>query len=371
MSRFSNARYDVIMALRSGVTQPPVESSVESTTQDRRLRMGRALTWIVWLYLIFVVATWITLYRGGDQWWLATVLLFGPRWIYALPLVVLLPGVLVARRRLLWPLALAIVLLVGPVMGFCVPWKTLAGTEEPALRVLSWNVQGGFESNEALAALIRSTRPDILAIQECHMDIQPDWPAGWHSHRQGRLLIGTPYPMRSAAYFERRYPPTRWPQPNALCCVIDTPNHGGIGFVNVHLGTPREGLAAVLNRRTLIDPSKSGVLADAIDFRRLESEALDGWISEHSETVVIAGDFNMPADGAIYRRTWSKYANAFSVAGFGFGHTKQTEVLGWSYGSRIDHILAGSGWRPTRCWVGPDLGSDHLPVIADLARDGS
>jgi endonuclease/exonuclease/phosphatase (EEP) superfamily protein YafD len=35
-------------------------------------------------------------------------------------------------------------------------------------------------------------------------------------------------------------------------------------------------------------------------------------------------------------------------------------------GVRIDHILAGHGWRCRRCWVGPNIGSAHRPVIADL-----
>ena len=33
---------------------------------------------------------------------------------------------------------------------------------------------------------------------------------------------------------------------------------------------------------------------------------------------------------------------------------------------RIDHILAGPGWRCGRCWVGPDVGSPHRPLLADL-----
>jgi endonuclease/exonuclease/phosphatase (EEP) superfamily protein YafD len=37
---------------------------------------------------------------------------------------------------------------------------------------------------------------------------------------------------------------------------------------------------------------------------------------------------------------------------------------------RIDHILAGPGWQAERCWVGPDVGSPHRPVIADLIWTG-
>ena len=37
------------------------------------------------------------------------------------------------------------------------------------------------------------------------------------------------------------------------------------------------------------------------------------------------------------------------------------------FGVRIDHVLTGDGWRCRRCWVGPDVGSDHLPLLADLS----
>ena len=63
---------------------------------------------------------------------------------------------------------------------------------------------------------------------------------------------------------------------------------------------------------------------------------------------------------------WDDYTNAFSKAGFGFGETRWTTMRGITFGVRIDHILTNEHWRPQRCWVGPDVGSDHLPVIADL-----
>jgi endonuclease/exonuclease/phosphatase (EEP) superfamily protein YafD len=33
---------------------------------------------------------------------------------------------------------------------------------------------------------------------------------------------------------------------------------------------------------------------------------------------------------------------------------------------RIDHVLAGPGWEVLRAFVGPGLGGDHRPVVADL-----
>ena len=74
------------------------------------------------------------------------------------------------------------------------------------------------------------------------------------------------------------------------------------------------------------------------------------------------GDFNLPVESAIYRRSWGSFHNALSETGLGLVPTKHTR---W-HGVRIDHVLAGPGWQAIRAWVGPGLGGDHRPVIADL-----
>ena len=85
--------------------------------------------------------------------------------------------------------------------------------------------------------------------------------------------------------------------------------------------------------------------------------------------LIVVGDFNTPPDSAIYRSFWSEYGNAFTRAGIGFGYTEWPEVRKVPFGIRIDHVLMTPTWRPRRCWVGPDVGSDHLPVIADLVEE--
>jgi endonuclease/exonuclease/phosphatase family metal-dependent hydrolase len=338
--------------------------------QFKPSRASQIATWAVWLYVLGVAAAWLILWQGGDRWWFATLMLFGPRWIYALPLIVLVPAAVRLRRRLLLPLALSAVVAVGPIMGFCVPWPALGRSAEPTLRVLSWNVQEHAADTATLAALMAATNPDVVALQECCATCQqPEWPAGWNVHRHGLLVTASHYPLQVVASSQRRWPPSEWPPTNALCCVIQTPNHR-IRFINLHLRTPRQGLAEVLNRRTLISPSQRHALDDEIEYRRLESEELQAWLDQFPDPRVIAGDFNMPVDSAIYRQTWSRYGNAFSAAGLGWGHTKHTEVPGWQYGSRIDHILTGPGWRPCRSWTGPESGSDHLPLLADLVWIG-
>ena len=79
--------------------------------------------------------------------------------------------------------------------------------------------------------------------------------------------------------------------------------------------------------------------------------------------MIVGGDFNLVGDGMVFRRRWGNWTDAFATAGWGWGQTKlQT---GWRV--RIDHILGNTNRMPVNAWVGPDVNSDHLPLLADIA----
>src|SRR5206468_3670618 len=115
-----------------------------------------------WLHLAVVAAAWGAL-RAGDLWWPATFFMFSPRWPVALPAVLLVPTAAVFRRRALAPAALAVLLTLGPVMGFCVPWPDL-GSDAPSgasLRVLTCNLHYTSPAADRLVRLVDDTRPDV------------------------------------------------------------------------------------------------------------------------------------------------------------------------------------------------------------------
>jgi endonuclease/exonuclease/phosphatase (EEP) superfamily protein YafD len=312
-----------------------------------------------WVYLGVVLVLWILIETVGDDWWLSTVALFGPRWVWATPLIVLVPAALLLRPRSLWVLLNAAAVVVVPVMGFCLPWGRF-GAEPQAeftIRVMTCNMGASLIDPVALAALITETRPDIVAVQEGSVEALPvsAWRTGWDV----RTTLASRYPIRKVkthSYDELRGGGF------VTCFDLETPL-GIHHFVNLHLATPREGLESVKTRgwRGASD------LRNSITLRTGDSELASHWTGQLAGPVLIAGDFNMPVESAIYRRFWSPYTDAFSSVGLGFGYTKFTN---W-FGARIDHVLAGPGWHPRRCWVGPNVGSDHRPVIADLAWVGA
>jgi vancomycin resistance protein VanJ len=315
------------------------------------------------LYLAGVILLVLLLLSGVD-WWPLTPLRFGPRWVVCLPLAPLVPRAAAVRPRMLVVLAGAAVLAVGPVMGFNVPWRrltTVAGPRRSGLLIMTLNVEHAeMRHRGLLGALIARTRPDVVALQEFSGPTDDLFPPGqgWTVRSSGGLGLATRLRVEGTAAFDVVDPV---PRRAGLRCDARAP-WGVIHLVALHLTTPRAGLKAVLTRGCGGIPA---LKADTV-LRRRVSEAAGRWVVAAGGPVLIAGDFNQPSDDPIYRGVWSAYRDGFESAGLGFGLTKYTgKYTGW-YGVRIDHILGGAGWRFRRCWVGPDVGSDHRPVFAEV-----
>ncbi|WP_437774259.1 endonuclease/exonuclease/phosphatase family protein [Sorangium sp. So ce1097] len=341
------------------------------------------------LYLLGVVAVWLALPIAGDRWWPATLFLFGPRQVIALPLLAIVPAALLVHRRALVPAALASLIVVGPILGFAVSFRSLVGgAGRGDLRVASFNTGSRRTGMERLKAFVADARPDVLALQECDLP-EPELTAafpGWFVHVDRGMCLVSRHRILEAESRDRRdvwdagghgailrYAialPDRAtvaapsgapeaPQPEAQV----PPGTRAFSLLNLHLETPREAIEALMHGLWKQAAEHDRVIA----LRAWESELARQWVDEAPYPLIVVGDLNMPVDSAIYRRFWSGFENAFSRAGLGFGATKRTR---W-FGIRIDHVLAGPGWTTERAWIGPDLGSDHLPILADLRWTGA
>jgi vancomycin resistance protein VanJ len=323
----------------------------------KRKRWSRRVTIAAWVSLGLTTALWLLLFRG-DTWWGSSLFLFGPRWVVAPPLALIVACALVVRAwRAVAILVFTGLIVAGPITGGTVSPRTWWQDDEgDRLRVLTCNVDDTALETQSFTRLLAEARPDVVVLQES-ADPKSDnlFPANWHeSVGPAGLRLGSRFPIKAAEYL-------RADSLGASGGVgryrLDTPL-GELTVVNVHLPTPRDGFELFVHGRW----EGFRVTEELIHTRDRASAMTRAWLGELGPAVIVAGDFNMPVESAIYRRHWSDLGNSFSEAGWGWGFTKQTR---W-FGVRIDHVLHGKAWECRRVWLGPDVGSDHRPLIVDL-----
>jgi len=325
------------------------------------------LTGAAFAYLAAVTLAWLLVRFASDVWWPASLLLFGPIWLFGTPLLVLVPAALVSRRRLLLPLGVAAVVFAWPLMSFTVSSRGLAravgGASAPAgsLRVMTLNVGGGSKDPAELGRVISEIDPHVAVFQECidALDEKSLREKGYVVELGPGMCLVSKLPLRSVDMIERSGLEDRTGAGKVMMYTFDFDGRD-ICVFNLHLETIREGIEGLRSRKL----SGGSAMEANIGTRNRESERARGHADKQTVPLILAGDFNMPVESAIYRRWWSGFENAFSQAGLGYGRTKTTRF----FGTRIDHVLVGADWQVESVRVGARLGhgQDHQPVIAEL-----
>jgi vancomycin resistance protein VanJ len=339
-------------------------NALPPSTRAGRPRVTQFLTWLAILHGLGTIGL-LALLLTADRWWLGTVWMFAPRWLWAVPLAVLIPGAAWLRPRLLLWLGVDAVLVFGGLLSVCVPWRNFVSDlpAEPRFRIMTFNVHWSpVKAN--LNQLLAELKPDLVALQGCNSDFKEQMlpvvggagDGSWTWWQSGQLIVGSRF----------RFFPVTEPALDALApkaaiahVQVETPSEV-IQLFNVHLATPRAGLRGVLDDRG--NPS-SGMEANTT-LRNQQLAALHFVMRSVEGPFLIAGDFNTPPESALYREYCSEWRNAFSASGWGWGHSFRSRY----FSVRIDHLFAGPGWRWVRCWLGPDIGSPHRPLIGDVVR---
>jgi vancomycin resistance protein VanJ len=323
----------------------------------RPTRWQRIVSALAVSYTVSLAILCAWMYWRGDVGRFATLLLFGPRWMLGVPLPLLVVLALIWRRRMLGVLALAMVILLVPFMGLVVHWP--AGSDTPiSFRLLTFNVSRRLVDIPRLAQMIAETHPDLVVLQEGDQYADYHWPRDWQTIVQDEFIVASPWPLK-----KREFLPHPWALTTKVVARFEVQAPGRtVQLFDIHLRTPRAGLDAVLKRKNDATQKLDNVLEE----RNVESITTSRWIASFEGAKLVAGDFNMPVESAIFRRDWTGLNNAFSESGLGFGYTKLTDIGPLRYGTRIDHVLYDDQWQCVRAWVGENLGSDHLPLFADF-----
>lgn len=321
------------------------------------------------LYPVALVALVLALRLVGEGWWVTTVLLYVPRLAFAVPLPVIVVG-LIARsaRRWLWTQGLSALLLGFPLMGLVVRVPRAAQTHAPTVRVLSYNIDKGHAGAENLAEQVRRFSPDVVVMQEIDVagaELTRVFQSSYATvEASGQFFIASRFPILSSVDAEplaMRIDGLR----HYRAYLLDTPI-GRLRLLSVHPTSPSWPLND-LRRRGLTWNNLRwdlGVLDQNSELRELEARTIAEAATQSAEPVVIAGDTNLPGLSRILGRHLSPFHDAFVDAGSGFGYTFPSG----SPWLRIDRLLTGRGLRAVQFQRGMSTASDHLCVVGDFAR---
>ena len=266
-------------------------------------------------------------------------------------LVVLVGAALVAlllRRPRLAVIAAALAAVNFAVLGIPVSGSVAAAPSRPAhsLRLVVANVEVGNRDFAAVRRLVEKTRPDLFGVTELTpvmarqlSDLLPGYRASVVEARKDAYGIGvySRVPLLSAkvAHFPSDGPPT----------VVARVRVSGetVTVVVTHVHT---------------------TFAGSIHVRQLEALAAAAR-SELGKRVVICGDFNTPPwTGPLRRFATDAHLRDLYGSRAWAGYSWPT----WGSFLRVplDNCFVGNGVAVTDHHDGPNVGSDHRPLVIDV-----
>lgn len=238
--------------------------------------------------------------------------------------------------------------------------------EGPVWRVLSANLELGRSDTGRLIAEIERVRPDFVALQECT-------PARYAELVQ---LLSASFPFHAAAFRDDVFGQAVFSR-QAFLGAPDAYPHGrlaenarrgwlvGLQDPQIRVAVSIAGREAVVQCVHLAPVVTSGTFVE----NRRQAAWLADWVSGETRGVVVVGDHNFTArsaQAAALRR--AELVEAHEAVGRGVGATwPQKGPLKRLPGFRIDRVELGNGLVPVRAEVAGPIGSDHLPIVVDLA----
>jgi endonuclease/exonuclease/phosphatase (EEP) superfamily protein YafD len=323
----------------------------------------------------WIVSMLCLLYGGLTAGYVLARLIIGERWSLVelanslmpnplLPLFIAVP-ILLVLRRWRWSLIYAPALILFTVQyGPLLLPNPAAPVEAPHLRVLTYNLGSVVEDAGHTAEVIRSANAQIVVLQELlspvalrlQRDLADLYP--YHAlHPNDSYACGvglfSQYPILDDTYLDQI---VLGGQQTRIALAADTP----ITVLNVHPVAPAARLFGL----------ESALRSQEISY------ALDR-AAQVTDPLLLVGDFNTTDQTDEYARIAARYGDAFRASGFGLGasfpnFTRFAHRLRWLPPIiRIDYVFYDANWQAVSAYtLGDHGGSDHFPVLAELALTG-
>lgn len=236
------------------------------------------------------------------------------------------------------------------------PWQTCpqsnrqltAGNEnEPTIRLLLLNVNTRQGNADRVAELLTVTQADIIVLEEISQDwvaalkpVLADWPYQLVEPRNDNFGIGvfSRFPMTASR--------TDYLGDSEVPTLIAKIAGGGSPFtlIATHALPPMN--------------------AEYARLRNQQLELLPTLVEQADTPVLLVGDLNCTPWSDHFQQLVRRADLQDSLRGRGLQPTWPAEM--WLLRIPLDHCLYGEGIEILERRVGPDAGSDHLPVIVDF-----
>ena len=302
------------------------------------------------LGLLAVLGATLAGYLAGLHWVLELFSHF--RIQLAVGALLLLLLALLLRRR--WSGALALAALLAnlyPVWPYLPGLGRAEAQPPPSLRVMAFNLHHRHADLAAVEAYLARARPDFVLLTE----LPPggaDWLAGLRPAfpHQAVERISTVFDVAllsraplASADFDRSVA-SYLPVLTTRICDPGTPARC-LTVIGLHAANPL-GNSGLRDRQLRLAAQKAAAVSDGM--------------------VLMLGDLNTTPWAPIFGEVLERGRLRDSAQGFALKGTWMSRNP--LFGLPIDHVLLGDGIEPTARRVGPDLGSDHFPLIVDLAQ---
>lgn len=289
---------------------------------------------------------------GSEVWALDLVTFFWP--VFTIAAVVLLVATLFAGGTVARIIALVAVFACAAPFVLLPPAPDSAAGEK--IRILTANLYVENPDPRPFVALLTRVQPDIVVTEETrslfvdeirNSGLYPFETEGDLSSADDKKVFSR-YPIRDYSQLDDL--PGRKVGRHAMRLVIDSPA-GPLVVYAIHPDTPRS-VEQWRDRNAYFERLAAAIRGEA-----------------PGRPVVLAGDWNMPAHSAFFRDFFAVTGYRFARPGFWLPVSRFSLRLArfGYFGSTIDHVAVSPDIGVTDWKLGSDIGSNHLPVIVDLA----
>ena len=219
----------------------------------------------------------------------------------------------------------------------------------PKLRLLEVNVHTANRQHEAVEKLVIDRKPDILALLEVN-ERWLDALAGLHRYYPHR--IERPQNDNFGIALFSRFP-------------LDDLTLRRLEHDRVYIAVGRFSFGSTPIALAVAHPvPPAGPTSSALRNEQLRqlSEILQNF---RGSEIILLGDLNTSPWSPVYRRLEHSTGLHNAARGLGLFPTWPTAIRPLMI--PLDHCLLSSGLRAVSLHTGPEVGSDHLPVLVEIA----